>query len=137
MKERRQAARKRSLLQGRVYYNHRRSSVDCLVRDISERGAKLVFGEPVAVPDVLELYLPGKEELHRVVVQWRKGTEMGVDFGLAGVTDDSESASPSTDLAGRLHKLESELSALKRIVSELRAEIRIPRRCGVTIGQAH
>jgi hypothetical protein len=80
MTERRQAARKKSLLQGRVYYNNRRSSVDCIVRDISERGAKLVFGEAVAIPDVIELYLPGKEELHRVVVQWRRGNEMGVDF---------------------------------------------------------
>src|SRR5438477_11874711 len=125
MKERRQAARKRSLLQGRVYYNHRRSSVDCLVRDISERGAKLVFGETVAIPDVLELHLPGKEELHRVVVQWRRGAEMGVDFGLAGANEDSDAATPPTDLTGRLHKLESELAALKRIVGELRAELRV------------
>src|SRR5438477_318236 len=125
MKERRQAARKRSLLQGRVYYNHRRSSVDCLVRDISERGAKLVFGETVAIPDVLELHLPGKEELHRVVVQWRRGAEMGVDFGVASATDHSDAALAQSDLAVRLRKVESELAALKRTVGELRTELRI------------
>ena len=48
MKERRLSARKKSFLQGRVYYNSRRSSVDCLVRDISDEGAKLVFGEPMS-----------------------------------------------------------------------------------------
>lgn len=129
MKDRRLSARKRSFLQGRVYYNHRRSSVDCLVRDISEHGAKLVFGEAVAVPDAIELYLPGKEELHRVVVQWRKGTEMGVDFELAGAVAaaDAETSATSTDLSGRLLKLESELALLKRVVSELRAELRMTR----------
>src|SRR5438067_1100687 len=60
MTERRTSARKRSFLTGRVYYNHRRATIDCLVRDISGRGAKLVFGEQVAVPDVIELYLPGR-----------------------------------------------------------------------------
>jgi hypothetical protein len=124
MKERRHSARKRSFLQGRVYYNHRRASIDCLVRDISEEGAKLVFGEPVGIPDVIELYLPGKEELHRVVVQWRKGTEIGVDFGHSSVMEDAEVATASTDLAGRLHKLESELAVVKRVVAELRADMR-------------
>ena len=127
MKERRLSARKRSLLQGRVYYNHRRATVDCLVRDISEQGAKLVFGEAAAIPDVIELYLPGREELHRVVVQWRKDNEMGVDFALTGLTADTDAASPSTDLTGRLLKLESELGMLKRTVSEMRAELRMTR----------
>ena len=36
VKERRTSARKRSFLQGRIYYHQRRSSVDCLVRDISK-----------------------------------------------------------------------------------------------------
>ena len=47
MAERRTAARKKSFLQGRVYYNHHRSSLDCLVRDISEEGARLVPYNPI------------------------------------------------------------------------------------------
>jgi PilZ domain len=131
MKERRHAARKRSFLQGRVYYNHHRSSVDCVVRDISDEGAKLVFGEAVAIPDEVELYLPGKEELHRVAVQWRRGSEVGVDFNdLAAL---SEGETPATapaapaDVMGRLLKLESEFAILKRTVTELRAELRVTR----------
>src|SRR5262245_53964409 len=129
MDERRQSARKRSFLQGRVYYNNRRASVDCLVRDISDTGAKLVFGETVVVPDALELYLPGREEMHRVFVQWRRGAEIGVDFGLPK-TDKPAEAAP-TDLSGRLAKLESELVALKRTVNELRAELRTSRGSGI------
>ena len=37
MSERRVATRSKSLLQGRVYYNNRRSSVDCVIRDITAK----------------------------------------------------------------------------------------------------
>jgi hypothetical protein len=122
MPERRTSSRHKSFLQGRVYYNNRRSSVDCLVRDVSDAGAKLVFGEAVTVPDVVELYLSNKDEVRRVKVQWRKGHEMGVDFN-----DDPAEAgmtAASGDLIGRVLKLERECASLKRTVNELRADIR-------------
>ena len=81
MAERRSSARQKSFLQGRIYFNHRRSSVDCLIRDYSETGAKLKFSESVAVPEAIELYIPNKEEFHRSRVEWRSGNEMGISFG--------------------------------------------------------
>jgi hypothetical protein len=124
MGERRTGSRKRSFLQGRIFFNNRRSSVDCLVRDISDTGAKLKFSESIVVPEAMELYLPHKEEIHRARVQWRVGDEMGVAFG-----DETESPSiapgmPARELATRVQRLESEIVALKRFVNELRTEIR-------------
>jgi hypothetical protein len=122
MPERRITSRQKSFLQGRVYYNNRRSSLDCLVRDVSGTGAKLVFGEAVTVPDAIELYLSNKDEVRRAKVQWRKGHEIGVDF-----SDDSAdigTAAGSGDLIGRVLKLERECAALKRTVNELRTDIR-------------
>ena len=58
MPERRITSRQKSFLQGRIFYNHRRSTVDCLVRDVSDTGAKLVFGGTVNIPDVVELSSP-------------------------------------------------------------------------------
>ena len=123
-KERRTSARKRSFLQGRIYYHQRRSSVDCLVRDISKRGAKLVFADAVAIPDVVELYLPAKEEMHQIRVQWRKGDEMGIDFIRPEESAEAGAVATPTDLSGRVLKLESECAALKRTLGDLRAEIR-------------
>jgi hypothetical protein len=124
MSERRSILRKRSFLQGRIFFNNRRSSVDCLIRDISDTGAKLSFSEAVTVPEVMELYVPAKEEMRRVRAQWRSGNDMGIAF------DDDEQA-PSlvpdlavNDLAGRLARLESEVVSLRRLVNELRAENR-------------
>ena len=49
--ERRRVARQKSFLRGMVYFNNRRSVLDCLVRDISPYGARLVFSVTVATPD--------------------------------------------------------------------------------------
>jgi hypothetical protein len=39
MSERRTSSRQKAFLQGRIFFNNRRTSVDCLIRDISEQGA--------------------------------------------------------------------------------------------------
>jgi PilZ domain len=125
MIERRSSARQKSFLQGRIYFNNRRSSVDCLIRDFSDAGARLRFAESANVPEAIELYIPNKEEFHRARVEWRTGNEMGVSFG-------DEVRSPSVtpeaaaqgDLPTRVQRLEAEVATLKRIVSELRAEHR-------------
>jgi hypothetical protein len=128
MSERRLISRKRSLLQGRIFYNNRRSSVDCLIRDISDTGAKLKFSESIAVPEVMELYIPNKEEIRRARVQWRAGGEIGVGFddvqAPPTVPDMTAGDAPSRDLAARVLRLESEVQSLRRIVNELRAENR-------------
>ncbi len=86
---------RRASCRGASIYNNRRSSVDCLVRDISDTGAKLVFGGTVNIPDVVELYLPNKDEVRRAKVQWRKGNEMGVDFN----DDPADAGTASGDLS--------------------------------------
>jgi hypothetical protein len=129
MKERRNSARKKSFLQGRVFYNERRSSADCLVRDLSEHGAKLVFSDAVNLPDALDLHLPAKDERHPITVRWRRGDEMGVDFDdVGGEADETEAAAAPSDQLDRLTKLESEFTVLKRVVNELQTEIRALRK---------
>src|SRR5258708_37183611 len=78
MAERRSAARKKSFLQGRIFFNHRRTSVDCLIRDFCEHGARLTFTSMIATPDVVELDIPNKDESYRAKVQWRNANEIGL-----------------------------------------------------------
>jgi hypothetical protein len=124
MKERRAVSRQKSFLQGRIYFNHRRSSIDCLIRDYSEHGARLKFSEAANVPEAIELYIPNKEEIHRARVEWRTGNEMGVSFG---EEINSPSVAPEAaqgELPTRVQRLEAEVATLRRIVNDLRAEIR-------------
>jgi hypothetical protein len=127
MSERRRAARQRSFLQGRLFYNGRRNSVDCVIRDISDTGARLQFSAAVTVPEALELYVPNKDQMYRVRAEWRRGEEMGVVFLTAASA--AETAAPpgrpeGLDLAERVNKLETEITSLRRLVNELRNELR-------------
>jgi hypothetical protein len=129
MNERRSRARQRSFLQGRIYFNNRRSSLDCVIRDFSDQGAKLTVSDSVALPEVVELYIPHKDETYRAKVQWRTGFELGVAFN---AQEDSPSIVPNApDLAGRVRRLESEVATLQRKVSELQNELRKQQSAGI------
>jgi PilZ domain len=118
-KERRSSTRQRSFLKGRVFYNNRLSSADCVVRDISEHGAKLTFSGAVTLPDTLELFVPAKEESFRATVQWRFGNEVGISFARAETIQESDPK--QSDLAARVQKLEKDVATLTRKLNELHA----------------
>src|ERR1700686_574034 len=98
MGERRNSVRKKSFLRGCLYFNKRRSAIDCLIRDMSDEGARIIFSDTVSVPDVVELYIPQKEQTLRAVVQWRRGEEIGLLF--PDVASDKSQA-PGAELAQR------------------------------------
>ncbi len=80
MDERRRSIHQKSFLRGRVYFNGGRNSVDCLVRDISHEGARIIFSDPVNIPDAVPLYIPDKKRTVSARVQWRHGNKVGLAF---------------------------------------------------------
>lgn len=117
--ERRRVVRQKSFLRGMVYFNNRRSVLDCLIRDISPYGARLIFSDTVTVPDTLDLYIPQKDQSLRVHVIWRHGQDLGV--ALTQI-EKVESPVETGDLAERVARLEAEVAALKRVIKRLRAD---------------
>jgi hypothetical protein len=125
--ERRRTARQKSFLRGMIYFNNRRNAVDCLIRDISPYGARLIFSDSVTTPDVLELYIPQKEQTLRVHVIWRHGQEVGVAFAQAAHVDPAAEpgdpgSSPGQALAERVARLEMEIAGLKRILKKMKTD---------------
>ena len=117
--ERRRVTRQKSFLRGLIYFNDRRSVLDCLVRDISPYGARLIFSDAVGTPDVLDLHIPQKEQTLRTHVIWRHGREVGVAFAEILEVDPRAEGG---DLADRVAKLEAEVTALKRLLKKLKAD---------------
>jgi len=74
MIERRAYPRHKTLIKGRIYFNNRLSSMDCIVRDIGENGSRLEFSENVTLPDVFELYLPNKDEYFQATSSGARAT---------------------------------------------------------------
>ena len=119
MSERRVAPRQKSFLRGCIYFNNRRSVMDCLVRDLTEDGARIIFSHAVNVPDIVELYIPQKEQTLRARVKWRRGDDVGLDF----TEPEAAAASPDTELGKRVAQLEAEVVALKRMVRQIKREL--------------
>ena len=117
--ERRRVTRQKSFLRGMIYFNNRRNAVDCLIRDISPYGARLIFSDSVSTPDVFELYIPQKEQTLRVHAIWRHGQEVGVAFAQATQLDP---VAETGDLTERVARLEMEIAGLKRILKKIKTD---------------
>ena len=120
--ERRRITRQKSFLRGMIYFNNRRNVVDCLIRDISPYGARLIFSDAVTTPDVLELYIPQKEQTLRIHVIWRHGQEVGVAFAQATQMDPAAETEPQrlSPSASRGSRWRS--PALKRILKKMKTD---------------
>jgi hypothetical protein len=123
MTERRSASRKKSFLQGRIFFNHGRTSVDCLIRDFCEHGAKLTFTSMTATPDVVDLYISNRDESYRAKVQWRNANEIGVGFERDETSPPLAPGAPP-DWSARIHKLERALASLRRKFNEMQTVVR-------------
>ncbi len=131
MNERRSSLRQRSFLKGRVYYNNKLSSADCLVRDFSEGGARLKFSGVVTLPDLVELHLPQRDETFHAKVQWRVGDEIGVAFPAVAQALPLAPTSPAPELAERVAKLERQVAAQERKIQELQSALHMRQGTGI------
>jgi hypothetical protein len=77
--ERRLGSRRTTLKGGRIAFNAGRSTVDCTVRNLSNKGAKLLVNSVVGIPDSFELVLADRSKQSCRVI-WRALKELGVEF---------------------------------------------------------
>jgi hypothetical protein len=125
MDERRHTPRHRTFLQGRVFYNNRRQSADCIIRELTDDGARLSFTDPVALPHAFELHIPNRDQTLKVETAWNHGTDVGVSFGKIDahraptLAPAMHGAAQEQTLLERVDKLEKELGALRRRLSEI------------------
>jgi hypothetical protein len=120
MSERRNSRRSKSFLRGFVYVSRRRGALACLVRDLSDKGARIIFTDHVSLPNVIDLYIPQREQTLRAQVQWRRNDEIGLAFiALARASDADPSAN---DVIQRVALLEAEIASLRAVLKKLKGE---------------
>ena len=78
--ERRAHPRHRVLKRVKAVFNSNGSVVDCVMRDISEGGARLACDQATHLPEAFVLVFPAEREMRDVRVAWRKVNELGVAF---------------------------------------------------------
>jgi hypothetical protein len=120
MGERRGSLRHKSFLRGFVYFDRLRGVMSCLVRDLSETGARIVLSETAIIPDVVQLHIPQREETRPAHVQWRRGDEIGLAFTDVAAT--APTAPGESKLTKRLAQLEADVAELQRVVKRLKRD---------------
>jgi hypothetical protein len=80
MSERRQHMRRRTCLGGRIEFKGSYSSINCLVRNAGDRGAKLALSQSLSLPHEFVLHLVERRLRLDARLKWRDADECGVEF---------------------------------------------------------
>ena len=83
--------RRRALKGGILSYQNQSLTVECVVRDLSEHGAKVIIENDTIVPNNFDLSIPVDGTRVECNVQWRDGNTLGVLF-VSSVSDDQRIA---------------------------------------------
>ncbi|MEA2892161.1 MAG: hypothetical protein QOI05_2954, partial [Bradyrhizobium sp.] len=100
---------------GGIASSDARPPKDCVVRDISEHGARIEFKSGARLPKEqisLAIARKGKSFLAKII--WWRDNIVGVAF-----TDPSDQIAPVSDLAERLRKSEKKKRQLQRKINDL------------------
>jgi hypothetical protein len=78
--ERRPVPRRRVLLGGMATYEDGAYSLKCQIRDLNEKGARILVSSRQNLPEELYLIIMRDHMAHKAKVIWRKGEEAGLQF---------------------------------------------------------
>ncbi|WP_367718621.1 PilZ domain-containing protein [Nitratireductor sp. GISD-1A_MAKvit] len=79
--ERRHEPRDAVARRARLFWNNGACMLPGMVRDLSESGARIRFGDICAVPDEFYVEIEGSDRVRPAAIRWRSLTEIGVAFG--------------------------------------------------------
>jgi hypothetical protein len=116
MLDRRQNARNKVIYGGVAKLGEDDATRDCVVRNISEKGAHIEFGNAIKLPkEQISLTIARKGRSFLANIIWWRDNFVGVAFN-------SESELPVSDLDARLRKSERKKRQLQRRIKELIGE---------------
>jgi len=79
MQHERISARRRTLKGGKVILS-KSTLIDCVIRDLSETGARLEFSGATSLPSEFKLQFATSGEERLVTLTWQRGLSAGVHF---------------------------------------------------------
>jgi hypothetical protein len=118
MLDRRQSARDKVIYGGVVDIGEHGATRDCVVRNISENGARIEFSNVVKLPkEQISLTIARKGRSFLAKIIWWRDNFVGVAFRSEGPSE-----LPVSDLDERLRKSEQRKRQLERRINELLGE---------------
>src|ERR1700759_847282 len=99
MSEHHSVVRGRTLLAGKIVSDFGQSSIDCVIRRISDHGATLKAESHLGIPKFFHLLIPGEGPPREARLVWQSGNEIGIEFEQAQAARDE--AAPVADSSER------------------------------------
>jgi len=109
MEERRKTQRSRTYLWGGIAYNNHCTTLNCLVRNLSPDGARIIFSDAVALPAEFDIVIRRSRNNRRAQMIWRDETQAGIQF-----LQQADDAVVSIDNARQIKKVEADRDELAR-----------------------
>jgi hypothetical protein len=95
MSEHRLMPRGRTLLAGKVISNFGQSTIDCVVRRLSDHGAAISVESPLGIPRHFQLVITDEGVPRPCKVAWQSDKELGLEFELADSLHQNAPAPPA------------------------------------------
>lgn len=80
MDDKRKVPRRRVLKEGKIVFADGLRVLDCTIRDISEKGGRLLIANTVGLPDKFHLFEISTGLLYPSTIAWRQANAIGVEF---------------------------------------------------------
>lgn len=116
MQDRRHGVRDRVFLGGVAEINDSGSTMDCVVRNLSDRGACVELESSAKIPDEMRVTIARKGRSYLAHMIWRQANRVGLAFKTM-VMD-----APLDDIDIRLRRSEAKKRRLQRRIKELLGE---------------
>ena len=79
--DKRNSVRRRAFRQARIGFRELSAAIDCVIRDASDTGLRLLVDSPVGVPDCFYIVREG-QPARKCRVVWRRAVGLGVELGV-------------------------------------------------------
>jgi hypothetical protein len=118
MLDRRKHWRGRVYYGGRLAFNQRGSTLDCIVRDFSDGGARVQMGHAMVLAGIVDLTIESKGVAYLSKLVWRRDNDAGFHF----IQPRPVREAMSLEWSLRLNASERANRQLRRWVDQLRCE---------------
>ena len=85
----------RTLLAAKIISNYGQSSIDCVVRRMSDHGATVSVESPVGIPRQFQLLIPHEGPPRACKLVWQSGKELGLEFEASEAAVEEKPATPA------------------------------------------
>ena len=108
---------------GTISFNKGLTTCECVIRNISEGGARLDVGSAVSLPSFFHLYIPMQQKQLYAELKWQSENEAGIQFcdqeRAAGAMLERPDQGPSAAWRRRVRELEEEVVRLQNRILQL------------------